>query len=283
MKRFSLYLFLFFTNLVMAQNTNEPLAILIQFDSQNKPFLQHQVIKGQTLFSIRSKFGLSESEIKLYNPQVKDGRIQIGQWLIIPIGHLLSYETNPQLSNSYCPAYYVVQTQDNLYSIAKKRSQWNVQTLMKQNKLKSTEIKPEQLIKIAYLIKLDQPKTMVQEVDQEGKINVDENSDTTQAESKSSNTDAIIRNQIYSKEERGVAYCIQNVSNNNSKYYALYNQAKKGSQIEIYNPVLERFVNAKVIGKIPKNFTQDIKVVVSKEVAHEIGALGDKFFVYVRH
>lgn len=65
--------------------------------------------------------------------------------------------------------------------------------------------------------------------------------------------------------------------------FALHATAKTNSYIEIYNPMLDRKVIAKVVGNIPpKAFKKNVELIVSPKVAETLGAKDKKFFVKVR-
>lgn len=249
--------------------------VLIQFDEQNKAFIQHQVVKGQSIFSIRSRYGLSESDFLQFNPQIKERQINMDQWIRIPVGHLMQYETDVAIKENYKAVYYKVQAKENLYSICKNKTQWNPKTLILENKLKESNLKLDQIIKIGYLIYFDSRNTspiiQSQTKSQEDSTKISLSNLKTETKQQLTN---------YKNEARGVAI---SSGSNNGRNYALHNKARKGTWIEIYNPVLERSSMAKVIGKIPKNYSKDIQVVVSASVAENIGAIGNKFFTYIRY
>ena len=64
--------------------------------------------------------------------------------------------------------------------------------------------------------------------------------------------------------------------------FALHTTAKTNSYIEIYNPMLDRMVIAKVVGNIPPKAYKDVELIVSPKVAETLGARDKKFFVKVR-
>ena len=279
-------LYLFTSALLLAQGSspiNE--GVFLQFDAQNKPFIQYQVKKGQTLFAIRAKYGLSESELLLNNPQLNSNHIYINQWINIPVGHLLNYSFKPSETVHYTPVYYLVQNKESLYSIAKLKTKWDLKTLKSQNLIIGDQVNLNQSLKIAYLVKLG-PETedaKPLETCKNEKVKPPETSEEvsiTEAQISEKKNENIMP--VYSKEIRGVAMCPNNKIST-GKYFALCNYTKRGSQIEVYNPVLERSVLAKVVGRIPHNYSSDIQVIVSSEVANALGSLGKKFFVYLRY
>ncbi|MEO6191201.1 MAG: hypothetical protein ABIO44_13415, partial [Saprospiraceae bacterium] len=174
---------------------------------------------------------------------------------------------------------------ESLYSIAKLKTKWNIKTLKSQNLIVGDLVNLNQSLKIAYLVKLgtetEDAKT-IETCKNEKLKNLEPIEEISIAETLMSEKKNEHIMPVYSKEIRGVAMCPNNKLST-GKYFALCNYTKRGSQIEVYNPVLERSVLAKVVGRIPHNYSSDIQVIVSSEVANALGSLGKKFFVYLRY
>lgn len=67
-------------------------------------------------------------------------------------------------------------------------------------------------------------------------------------------------------------------------YYVLFNDARPGSAIDIYNPMLRRHVKAKVIGKIPPNtYKHDVNIIISPSIAKELGIFDARFKVNIKY
>lgn len=65
--------------------------------------------------------------------------------------------------------------------------------------------------------------------------------------------------------------------------FALHSSAKVNSYIEIYNPMLNRKVLAKVVGNLPpKAHKKGVELIVSPKVAESLGAIDKRFLVQVR-
>jgi peptidoglycan endopeptidase LytF len=66
--------------------------------------------------------------------------------------------------------------------------------------------------------------------------------------------------------------------------YVLHKSAAVGSIISITNPMFNTTIYAKVAGTIPANtYPDDIKVIVSPEVAAKLGAKDAKFFTRISY
>ncbi len=72
-------------------------------------------------------------------------------------------------------------------------------------------------------------------------------------------------------------------SKDKTNLFALHATAKKGSYIEVYNPMLDRKVIAKVVGNIPDRiYKNNVELIVSPKVAETLGVVDKKFFVTIR-
>ncbi|MDX1408042.1 MAG: LysM peptidoglycan-binding domain-containing protein [Saprospiraceae bacterium] len=65
--------------------------------------------------------------------------------------------------------------------------------------------------------------------------------------------------------------------------FAMHRHARINSMIEITNPMFDRSVYVKVVGKIPRTFSPDISIVVSPGVARHLGAIDSRFYVRMRY
>jgi hypothetical protein len=88
---------------------------------------------------------------------------------------------------------------------------------------------------------------------------------------------------IIYKEEKGLAIWNQ-TSSNSKNLFALHPTAKVGSYIEITNPMMNKTVQAKVIGNIPpRTYTDEISIVVSPRVAKMLGVVDKRFKVRMKY
>lgn len=249
--------------------------VIVQFDAQNKPYIQYVVEAGQNLFQIRSAYGLSEKELTTANTGLNPSQLRTGQWINIPIQQLIKYDAAPEDEELYIPVYYRIQPGETILSLTRNRTQWTTSQIIQRNKLKTSSVRADQLIQIAWMFRLGKAE----------KTNPASQTPEQASQDKKENEKTQVFNTgltSYTRESRGVAYC-PDLAMTTGHCYAMYNRAKPGTLIEIYNPVLERSVLAKVIGKIPSSQRRDIEVLVSSEVASGLGAITSKFFVYVRH
>lgn len=108
------------------------LLIIIIFSSQT---VSHQVQKGETLYSISRKYGISVGELCSANNISTSSVIKTGQNLKIPTKNLSEKSTNEKIEKTDT---YIVKKGDTLYGIAK-RFGVSVETLTIMNKMSGSK------------------------------------------------------------------------------------------------------------------------------------------------
>lgn len=106
--------------------------IIIIFSSQT---VSHQVQKGETLYSISRKYGISVGELCSANNISTSSVIKTGQNLKIPTKNLSEKSTNEKIEKTDT---YIVKKGDTLYGIAK-RFGVSVETLTIMNKMSGSK------------------------------------------------------------------------------------------------------------------------------------------------
>jgi membrane-bound lytic murein transglycosylase D len=94
---------------------------------------RHEVIKGESLYVIGRRYGVSVAAIKRSN-QLTDSRLQIGQELMIPLSELAAGTTLASNSLAQQRLSYRVQKGDSLYKIAR-RFQVTIDDLKRWNRV----------------------------------------------------------------------------------------------------------------------------------------------------
>lgn len=110
-KRISLFLFLVFAGIYLVGQTNVEIStekVIID----GKKFYLHNVQEGQTLYSICKTYKITEEEVLLSNPEIKNNAIKKDQLLKIPV--------IDELTTDGKHIVYIVKSGDTLYSLCKK-------------------------------------------------------------------------------------------------------------------------------------------------------------------
>ncbi|GIV40884.1 MAG: hypothetical protein KatS3mg034_0194 [Vicingaceae bacterium] len=115
-------------------------------DTTGKNFIIHTVQKGETLYSIAKKYGVSVDQIISENPETANQPLSIGQTLKI---NLTENNVNKQYGiDSSQFIFHIVKPGETLFSIAR-NYQVNINEIIKENQnITESDIHPGQTIKI---------------------------------------------------------------------------------------------------------------------------------------
>jgi len=172
----------------------------------------------------------------------------------------------------------MVKPSETLYSISK-RFNLDLATLKSLNNKSSFDIRVGELIKVGYFLPYLNKKNTVNTPKTSGTLT----KVTTDGKDLFENTEK--------EEDKATKYYLSDVigfydksAAESKNYYVLFNDAKVGSAIDIYNPMLRRHVKAKVIGKIPSNtYNEEVNIIISASIAKELGIFDTRFKVNVKY
>ncbi len=241
----------------------------------NEKIFEHQVEPKQTLYSLARFYGLSVEELYSYNPGLEIGNLRIGQRLSIPIPNraIIRYKTEIFDSTRFIPVYYVVRKGDTMYGISRYMFRMPIDSIMQRNMLQEPELRTGQRIHVGWMSIDGIPEEFRQF--RGGPL------ERRNAAMKK----VYLRSNTGKKENQhqGAAYWIKD-SKEDSDFYALHRNAPLYSIIEVTNPMNNRVVYVKVIGKIPDTAYRDnVVVVLSPLAAKALGAVDPQFFVRVTY
>ena len=235
--------------------------------------LYHRVKPGQTLFGIARFYGIEVEDLFSYNPEYEAGFVlEAGQQVRVPVPNraIYRFRNTGFLRWKYTPVYYIVQQGETLYQISKRHFNMPVDTVLKRNKLASTNLSPGQLLHVAWINRKGVPPEWQKNSGSPGLSPLQEEFETDQEKYKK---------QV---EDQGVCFW-HKAAKNAGDFYALHNKAKAGSVMAVTNPINNRTIYAKVIGKIPSGYKKNIDLILSPDAAKKLGALDPQFFVKMKY
>lgn len=261
-----------------AQNEEKPLILLGPRDSlllvvsEGKKFVLHPVKAKHTLFSIARYYALSLEQLYEYNPEFRtDPTLRVGARVKIPIPNkaIKRYKTPGFVPAKNIPIYYVVKEKDNLYQICERYFRMPVDSIKKRNRIKDNTIQKGQHIHMGWMgyegiLPEWRPAQVVTKEDvlktqfNDGKKGRKENA------------------------EQGVCSWPKG-SPEKGDLYALHRDAHIGSVIMVTNPMFNRTIPAKVIGRIPDGYEKKVILILSPEAVRRLGAKDPQFFVKLRY
>lgn len=171
------------------------------------------------------------------------------------------------------PVHYKVRPQETVFRIARIYFKMPILHLMDLNGMDSTNLAIGQVLLVGWL------------PDNDGTNSTSE-ADTSMYILKWNGLPENGRNTIplkHVRETKGVALWDKNMASG-SGLIAIHPSARINSLIEIFNPMFNKTVRAKVVGQMPPNrYPKDISIIVSPEVARQLGVLDRRFYVVLRY
>lgn len=249
--------------------------IVLNIDRYGEKSFYHTLEPKQTLFSLARFYGLRLDDIYFYNPHLKKS-YEPGQKVRIPIPNkaIRRFWSPSYNATEWIPLWYQVKRGDTFYGISQRHFKLPMDTMFVRNDLPAdAALKIGQILKVGWISVYGVPDSL-------------RSRHTSPLWRKSSLfRQDYVRQSNRKKEhkENGAAYWNREEKSAN-KLYALHREAKVGSVIAVSNPMYNRTVYVKVIGRIQdRAHGQDVKVVVSPTVAKMLGAVDPKFYVAVKY
>ena len=126
--------------------------IVVRLDETYGKYMEHQVEKKQTLFSLAIAYGIDLYDVYDYNPSLKSRILGVNDVLRIPLSndHIITDESLLLPNKKYRPVYYIIQPKDNLYRISKFYFNMAFDDVIVRNHLTSHTIKVGQKLMIGW-------------------------------------------------------------------------------------------------------------------------------------
>ncbi|RMG80748.1 MAG: LysM peptidoglycan-binding domain-containing protein [Bacteroidetes bacterium] len=250
--------------------------IFITMNNYQEKIFVHRLEKGQTLWSLARFYGLKLDELYAWNPRLKTEGYHPGDEVQIPIPNraILRYRTPDFIESEFVPLYYVVKRGDTFYGISRRYFKMPIDTIVRRNNLPTLTLHNGQALHIGWMSIHGIPDSLRRV--HGGPL-----------WEKSYALRMHYFQQKFSKKEyteRGAAQWYPSEKGGND-LYALHPYAPIGSVISIRNPVYNRTIYVKVIGRLPARVhdRKRTKVVVSPTVAKMLGAIDPRFFVEIHY
>ena len=267
----------------------------------------HIVQKGETLYALSRKYGVSPEEIQKLN-NLSSSALNIGQTIKIPNGQeeeeekpaITDEKVAPNLDanqSEYKEITHIVTAGETLFALSQKYD-IPASEILKWNNLNSESLSIGQKIMIRKENKTSQP--VIETPREEVKENVEITSNqekkdpisdktiekaivTEKEDKEQTSTQQLPTDKYVEVVEEGVAELIPQ-SDNTRKYLALHRTVKPGTIIRVRNETNGREVWARVIGNLPDTSeNKDILVKISKAAYDRLGALDQRFRVTITY
>lgn len=244
----------------------------LSISSFGEKLIEHHFEKGQTLFSLSKFYGLTVEELKYYNPGLMDG-VQIGDKVEIPIPNraIIRYPDATFDYTTHVPLYYTIEKGDTFYGLSKRIFKLPIEEIQRRLLPEDEQLSVGQRLFVGWMAVTGVPESyrLVR-----GHPLFRKNQELR----------PLYLNQANNKELKvvaGAATALQN-SQNQSSFLVLFDGVPEGRYVEIFYPMRNRRVLAKVVGKIPASlYEPNIRLVVSPLTAKLLGAKDDEFYVKI--
>lgn len=259
---------------------------------------------GSTLYSLSKATGSDITSLRSINNK-KDDVLSLYEILTLPIDQEKIVNNTAGL-NSPVPLYYKVKKGDNLYRISTKVNHTAQDLILLNNKTSESLAWEEELllgwIDWPYVGTAADPLAIVETVVEtpshtlskpikrkHGFLVADIRTYISAVEDRSEANAIIIpllsemeeKQEVF--KEKGIAYW-EKSKYQSKEMIVMHPHAKVDSKVSLYNPMLRRKVQAKVVSELPKEaYPEDISIVISPSVASALGALDRRFQVEITY
>ncbi len=249
--------------------------IFITIGNHQEKIFEHRVAPKQTLYSLARFYGLTFTELYFYNPELEASEIAIGQPIKIPIPNraIIRYKDKDFKADEHIPVCYKVRHGDTMYGIAKRVFEMPIDTVLSRNNLNSFTLSPGQILEMGWMHVGGIPQNYRRS---RGHTLLDSNRDYR---------NKYFQDRNIKKEyaQQGIAHW-QKESTLQGEFLALHREAPINSIISINNPMNNRTLYAKVIGRIPEAvYADNVIVVITPKSAMLLGARDANFFTKLRY
>ena len=249
-------------------------SVFLSVNTDGEKIITHTLEKKQTLYSLAKFYGLHLQELLVYNPELRDASIKLGQEVKIPIPNraIHRYRAAGHNKREFARLYYVVKKGDTMYRIAKVYFKMPISIIQERNGLSDIELRTGQLLHIGWI----STKGVSENARKSGGP-IFRKSEQLRIQ--------YLEQSIgkKSQEERGPARWDKN-EESGTELSAKHPSAKKGTILKITNPWNNKTVYVKVTDSIPQMINgKETTVQLSATAARYLGAIDSRFYVYVEY
>jgi LysM repeat protein len=241
--------------------------------------LQYKIRKGETLFSLCKQFNIDKKKIFKLNPKLEQEGLKTNELLNLPLPKKLLVKKKEKSfkESNYSKVYYKVEPKETLYKVAVSYFNLDVETVQKRNNLKTNDLKVGQFLHIGWFSKSGFPDSLKQK----NWLSADLSKENQKNQKKyNSETNTNKNEQV---QEGKVCWVKHQKTTNSKNLYILYDAVDEGTIVEVNNPMTQRKVYAKVIGKVPKtSFAEGSIAMLSPALAESLGILDSYSFLIIK-
>lgn len=276
--------------------------IVVDVLPENDIYYSHKCDQGITIYDLAEVFQINEEKLLRENRMNPKNPNNDGKIVKVPILKTIIAQIVPKNTDNRAniKVKYKVKKGDNLYRIAKEYFDTDVNVLLAINNKKSKDVKIGEELLVGWIAIKDRPlkPTKVKTDNSNNETVSNLNKVKKEQATKESLVTKVVNLPIKTapevKEQENmkiVKYYLSDVIGywdkaalNISSYYVLHNEARPGTMMDVYNPMLKTHIKAKVLGKIPVGtYASDIQIIISPSIAKDLKILDGRFKVNIKY
>lgn len=294
----TLFLLLFGIVSISAQNPNNRSfssgsEIVVDVLPGNDIYYSHACDQGISIYNLAEVFQVNKEKLLRENKIDPKKPNYDGKVVKIPVSKskLITNQNFKTYNQTHLKVNYIVKKGDNLYKIANEYFDTDVSTLAAINKKKTNDVKVGEQLQIGWIL-LNNVHNPDKNSKEKTPILKNKNVMITEKRDSKAFTDSDKEIGSLKKEEvKIIKYYLSDVigfydrsAGNIKSYYVLHNEARPGSLMDVYNPMLKKHIKAKVLGKLPEGtYAEDVQIIISSAVAKDLGILDARFKVNIKY
>lgn len=231
----------------------------------------HVVSKGDNLYRIAKKYGVNQENLYTLNDK-KPTDLNIGDSIFVPVT-LENISYNCEINNNNPKGetinlYYKVRHGETLFHIAKRILNLSPNCLMSMNNLSGQDLRAGQKLVIGKLRQNTESTIAETGVEVHYGLSLEEE---YWSYSKTKSAQMITGPAMISKHS------------GNQPMIVLFDDARNGDVLALYNPINKKSCYARVVGKIPSKKKSEARIIVSKTVQEALGMKEQRFNLQIEY
>ena len=263
----------------------------------NDIYYCHVYDRGIPIYDLAEVFHIKPEKVMKANKLLPNQPINDGKIVKIPISRdciILNPNFKPG-KQPHLALVYIVRKGETLYRIAHEYFDTDTKALLTINQKDHHDVRPGEKLLIGWILLPKPSKTSETKKEIPVFKSIEKNNPSPVAAEKKIKSEPAKLNPVQQQptalaETKIIKYYLSDVigrwdksSDGNESFFALHNEAKPGSMMDIYNPMLKKHVKAKVLGKIPAGtYQSDVEIFISQSVAKALGLLDTRYKVNIK-
>lgn len=260
--------------------------IVVNVLPENDVYYSYVLNKGITAHHLAEVFQVPESKLtftKAKNEIDAKNNVKIVQ-IPIDVTRIVSQKKEGR-GIVFVPIFYIVRAKETMYRISKNYFGLASAIIEKHNQKKNSLVQVGEKLLIGWypLVAKTTTEAIKKSRDQVKTISVlpvdppkPKGVEVTDVKTE--------ENQVIKQVQTDIIGLWDKNTTNSNHNFVLHNEAKVGSIMDIYHPMLKKHTKAKVIGRIPLGtYAQEVQIIISPATAKNLGILDTRFMVHVQY